>query len=303
MYANPIQQTFLADPFILKHQGQYYAYGTGSTGPNGERFPVMYSDDCDDWKMLGWSLLPEDGDDFWAPEVAYNDGLFYMYYSAHGMDGRRGHQLRVAISDSPLGPFYDAETSLVPGEPFTTDPHPFRAADGQWYIFYAQNFFTEDRGYRAGMGIVVDRMLDMTTLAGTPEIVIRPFADWHLFQAKQRTADGCVDWHAVGGPAVRYHNGRYYCFYYGGGSENTTYGMGYVISDHPMGDYRLPPSGQAPLLPSNPGIVIAPGQNSFTTSVDDSQELIIYHAWDMVTSAPIMRVDRLEWEGNYPVIA
>jgi len=43
--------------------------------------------------------IPDLGTHFWAPEVAYAEGKFFLYYSVGHDD--KNHQLRVAISDSP----------------------------------------------------------------------------------------------------------------------------------------------------------------------------------------------------------
>jgi hypothetical protein len=64
-----------------------------------------------------------------------------MYYSsgegaAEGTDQTR----RVAVAGHPAGPFVDAGKLLVPDQPFSIDAHPFRDADGQWYLFYCVDF-------------------------------------------------------------------------------------------------------------------------------------------------------------------
>ena len=300
-YKNPVYDKYLADPFVLHHDGKYYAYGTGSLSPEGRPFPVLYSTDLVNWEQQGWSLIPPGGDEFWAPEVAYFNGLFYMYYSAHGIDGQ-DHQLRVATSADPLGPFQDAGVVLIPDQPFTIDAHPFQDRDGQWYLFYARDFLTLDQQYRVGTEIVVDRMLDMLTLAGDPRVVIRPHADWQLFKAGRSMYGAVYDWHTVEGPAVRLHNGRYYCFYSGGAWEHDNYGVTYVVADHPLGPYRMPSGEEHILLRSAPGYLIGPGHNSFTVSPSGDQEYMVYHAWDLEMTARRMCIDPLYWENDIPVM-
>src|SRR5688500_3429730 len=148
-YTNPVFPHIMADPFVLAYEGHYYAWGTGPAGPHGERFPLLHSTNLTEWEQLGWALIPPGGNDFWAPEVAFNNGMFYMYYSAHGIEGR-DHQRRVAVSESPAGPYRDTGRILVPDQPFSIDPHPFRAPDGTWYLFYAQDFLTLDGDDRVG---------------------------------------------------------------------------------------------------------------------------------------------------------
>ena len=77
-YQNPVFDQYMADPFVLKHEGHYYAYGTGSLSAEGWPFPVLQSSDLAHWEPLGWALVPPGGDEFWAPEVAYHNGVFHM---------------------------------------------------------------------------------------------------------------------------------------------------------------------------------------------------------------------------------
>lgn len=300
VYTNPVYKDYFADPFVLRHNGEYYAYGTAPASPEGHAFPVLHSTDLVNWEFKGWSLVPSCGNDFWAPEVAYNDGKFYMYYSAHGVEGR-DHQLRVAVSDTPTGPFIDSGRVLVPDQPFSIDAHPFQAADGDWYLFYSVDFLTLDGDYRIGTGIVVDRMVDMLTLAGTPQTVVRPHADWQLFKAQRPMYGNVYDWHTIEGAAMRYHNGRYFCFYSGGAWEHDNYGISYVVADHPMGPYTRPEHVDGALLRSVPGCVVGPGHNSFVEAPDGS-EYVVYHAWDTAMTSRLMRIDRLSWDGDQPVM-
>lgn len=300
-YTNPVYSEYFADPFVLRHEGVYYAYGTGAGSEDGQQFPVLRSFDLVTWERHGWALAPLPGGEmFWAPEVAYHEGIFYFYYSASAIEGR-DHQLRVATSTDPLGPFVDTGRVLIPDEPFTIDAHPFRDVDGQWYLFYSQDFLTLDGDYRVGTGIVVDKLVNMLELAGDPQVVIRPHADWQLFQAQRPMYGAVYDWHTIEGAAMRLHNGRYYCFYSGGAFERDNYGVAYVVADHPLGPYQRPEGVDGPLLRSAPGQVIGPGHNSFTEGPDGS-EYIIYHGWDPAMTARLMRVDRLVWAGDTPVI-
>jgi beta-xylosidase len=118
------------------HNGEFYAYGT--VPPGGLTIPVLHSRDLVTWRPLGDALALNDDafEALWAPEVAYDNGTFYMYYSAGGEEGE-DHRLRVATATRPSGPFEDSGVVLTPDDPFTIDAHPFRDVfDGQWYLFY-----------------------------------------------------------------------------------------------------------------------------------------------------------------------
>ncbi|GGZ01254.1 glycoside hydrolase family 43 protein [Pseudoduganella plicata] len=300
-YLNPVYPHTMADPFVLRHDGLYYAYGTAPVGADGRAFPVLRSRDLVAWEPLGHALVPPGGHDFWAPEVAARDGKFYMYYSAQGIDDA-DHQLRVAVSEHPGGPFLDAGVVLVPDQPFSIDAHPFRDGDGQWYLYYCIDFLELEDDHRVGTGIVVDRLLDMTTLAGEPRVVVRPHEDWHLF-LKNRAMYGAVyDWHTVEGPAMQCHDGRYYCFYSGGAWERENYGVSYVVADNPLGPFSRPAGGgRALLMSTRPGRLIGPGHNSFTCSPDGKETWIVYHAWQPDMGGRRMCIDQLHWENVRPV--
>ncbi|MBL8160397.1 MAG: glycoside hydrolase family 43 protein [Anaerolineae bacterium] len=300
-YQNPLYPGYFADPFVFRHAGHYYAFGTGPDPADGRVFPTLSSPDLVHWTAHGGALEPVLGaDQYWAPEVAWHDGLFYLYYSAHGINGC-DHQLRVATSAHPLGPYSDCGLLLVPGEPFTIDAHPFRAADGTWYLYYSRDFLTLDGADRVGTGIVVDRLVTMSALAGQPQVVVRPHADWQLYEAGRLMYGARYDWHTIEGAAVREHNGRYYCFYSGGAWERENYGVSYVVADHPLGPYTRPDGLDGALLRSLPGQVIGPGHNSFVTA-PDGQEMIVYHGWDVDRTARQMRMDRLTWHDGRPIL-
>ena len=301
-YQNPVYPDTMADPFVLKHEGVYYAYGTAPGGADGRQIPVLRSTDLVEWQALGHALLPNGAEHYWAPEVAFHEGRFYMYYSSGSAPEGTDQQLRVAVSGHPAGPFTDSGTILVPDQPFSIDAHPYRHSDGHWYLFYCVDFLEQDGEHRVGTGIVVDRLIDMHTLAGDPRVVVRPHQDWHVFRKGRSMYGGVHDWHTVEGAFVQVHDGQLYCFYSGGAWERENYGISYVVADHPLGPYRVPAGGhEALLMRSRPGAVIGPGHNSFTTSPDGSQTWIVYHAWDVAQTTRRMCIDRLDWEGDRPV--
>jgi hypothetical protein len=91
--SGPLIEDYLADPFVFRHGQTYYTVGTGGAearGMLGESnetrvFPLYSSVDLKNWEARGRALVRPDpafGNTFWAPEVAYHRGVFYMYYSA-----------------------------------------------------------------------------------------------------------------------------------------------------------------------------------------------------------------------------
>lgn len=309
-YTNPVYKGYFADPFVWEYKGIYYAVATGAAEAYGEEvtdaarvFPLLRSSDFINWHFAGHALVRPDpalGDNFWAPEVAYCDGKFYLYYSVGHED--KDHQLRVATSDKPLGPYLDVGPLLNLSEcPFAIDPHPFRDDDGQWYLFYARDFLDTENGVRAGTALMVDRLQGMTKLAGEGKVVLRARSDWQRFLVNRPMYGGVYDWHTLEGPCVRKYQGRYYCFYSGGRWETENYGVDYGVADHVLGPYSDIGNETGPrVLRSVLGRVLGPGHNSMILAPDGQTEYIVYHAWEMDMSARQMFLDKLIWTPDGP---
>ncbi len=307
-YTNPVWTGYFADPFVLRTGDEYYAYGTGGPENNGlqadgRMFPLLHSTDLAHWTLLGGALEPLNDPArpaYWAPEVAARDGLFYMYYSAGGWEGEI-HQLRVAIADSPAGPFRDQGVVLMPDEPFTIDAHPFQdPKDGSWYLFFAKDFLD---GERPGTGTaVVPLGDDMVSVACKVTTVLRASSDWQIYM-RDRSWYGrsWPAWHTVEGPFARFHEGLYYCFYSGGQWETPDYGVGYGVAESVLGPYRDEWNTSGPcVLRGIEGKVPGPGHNSLVLGPDNRVTFVVYHAWDPACVMRRMCIDTLVWTPDGP---
>jgi len=307
-YTNPVIADDVPDPTVKKFGSHYYCFGTTGNrrAPDDRIFSTWRSDDLVHWEQLPGALTPPSSNTnylYWAPEVTENKGIYYLYYAMGGVEPEH-FGIRVALSDHPQGPYFDSGVVLKDCQTnrFTIDPFPFRDDDGQWYLFYARDFLNTDDGARAGTALVVDRMIDMTTLAGEPRTVLRARHDWQRFQAERPMYGGTLwDWHTLEGPCVRKHEGRYYCFYSGGRWETESYGVDYAVADHPLGPYQdTSDSGGARVLRSAPDHLLGPGHNSLVVGPDGETEYLAYHAWDPGRVARRMCLDRLLWTPEGP---
>ena len=306
-YTNPVYAGYFADPFVWKVGGTYYAIGTGADEAagriNSRVFPLLTSPDLMHWQEAGRALEPLDatfGGTYWAPEVAHYDAKFYLYYSVGHADKR--HQLRVAQSDNPLGPYRDAAGPLVDSEecPFAIDAHPFRDDDGQWYLFYARDFLELDEG-RAGTALAVSRLETMTRLAREWNVVLRARFDWQRFQADRPMYGRVYDWHTLEGPCVRKRDGRYYCFYSGGRWETDSYGVDYGVAEAAMGPYAdTALASGARVLRTAPGRAVGPGHNSIVVGPDGKTDFMVYHAWGPDMTARRLCIDPIDWTSEGP---
>lgn len=309
----PVWDGYLADPFVWRHEEWYYATGTGdveaadgfgdaSNADIGEEkiFPILRSSDLKNWEKLGAALVRPDhalGYQFWAPELAYNDGTFYLYYSI----GPK-HQLRVATSKLPEGPYIDAGLQLTsePQSPFAIDASPFQDDDGQWYLFYARDFLDEDQ-FHAGTSLAVDRMGTMTQLTGEEKVVVRARFDWTIFEKNREIYDRLwAQWHTIEGAQIIKHEGVYYCFYSGACYGTDSYGVDYLTAAHPLGPWNDEGSDNGPrVLKSVPGKLIGPGHNSLVVG-PDSRDYIVFHAWNEEGTKRQMHIEPLEWTAEGP---
>lgn len=301
-YQNPVWRGYFADPFVLRAGGAYYAYGTGeglAETDTGERraFAILASNDLVNWKPAGAALklasAAAHDRAYWAPEVASHDGRFFLYYSSAPAGHDELHRLHAAVADEPTGPFVDAGAVLPEEEGFCIDGHPFRdPATGAWYLFFAKDFFAE----RTGTGLaVVPLTSDLLRAAELSRTVLRPNADWQIYQRNRRLyGQDWSAWHTVEGPCVVPHEGRYYCFYSGGNWQTKDYGVSYAVAEHPLGPYIHAPESGPIVLSERTGEVLGPGHNSYAVAPDGT-EFLVYHAWDSGRKARRMCIDRLVW--------
>ncbi len=291
-YLNPVYRSSFPDPFVLKFRGEYFAYCTGVTDHGV--FQVLRSADLVHWQSLGAAMdpLPTGEPFYWAPEVNYHNGKFYLYYS---VGNEALMHLRVAVADRPDGDFVDSGSRLTSQE-FAIDAHVFRDDDGRWFMFYATDFLDHSH---IGTGTVIDRMLDPYTLTGDPRPVTRAMYDWQVYDP-QRKEKGGVRWHTIEGPCVLKRKGAYYEMFSGGNWQNPSYGVSFAVSDDidRNVEWRQHADGDAnhPILSTLRGRVIGPGHNSVVRGPDNRELYCIYHQW--VGDERVMAIDRLDFAGD-----
>ncbi len=292
-YTNPVYDRSFPDPFVLKHCGGYFAYCTGPVS-DGRIFGILRSTDLVNWTDGGGAMNPldESYSHYWAPEVTYHNGTFYMYYS---VGNETLMQIRVATAHSPLGPFTDSGHSLT-SEEFAIDPHVLRDSDGQWFMFYATDFLDHSH---IGTGTVVDRMIDPFTLNGKPRPVTRARYNWQVYDPARKEKGG-VRWHTVEGPFVISRKGVYYEMFSGGNWQNNTYGVSFAVTDTIESDQEWTQYSDGnsilPVLRTLPGKIVGPGHNSVIRGPNNRELYCIYHRWHQ--DARVLAIDRMDFAGG-----
>lgn len=213
----------LADPTIFLHNGTYYLYGTVE-GSADEGFLVYVSEDMKNWKSPkdvenGFALHKKDnyGDKgFWAPQVFFHDGKFYMAYTAN-------ENIAIAVSDSPVGPFRQKIKEPLNASVKQIDPFVFIDNDKK-YLFHVR--------LAEGNRIFVAELSDdfMSVKAGTLKECINADTKW------ENNAD--ASWPVTEGPSVFKWNDLYYLVYSANDFRSIDYGVGYAVSDNPEGPWK-----------------------------------------------------------------
>lgn len=139
----------IRDPFIYtdREQGCYYMYGTteleaGSLAA-GARFAVYRSEDLEyfegpkvifDGSKIGfWADR-----DFWAPEVHFYNGKYYLFGSCRSSSQLRGTQ--IFVSDSPDGEFLPLTEQPITPRDWECLDGTFWVEDGIPYIIFCHEW-------------------------------------------------------------------------------------------------------------------------------------------------------------------
>ena len=293
----PVWDGYCADPFVLGTETGWTMYGSAPAAlPDGRVFQTLHSDDLVSWTDTGGALEPlagaVDGTEYWAPEVAFADGAYWMYYSA-GV-GDKNHHLRVARAAAPGGPFRDVGVDLTPGLTFAIDPSPFLDSDGSRWLYFATDQLS---GERPGTVVAVAPLTTPTSI-GRHEVVLTATADWQRYQADRMMYGERRDWHTLEGPQVMERLGRYWMCYSAGNWHDGSYGVALATALHPAGPWR--PCGEgATFLNSGDTGLLGPGHNSLF--VDGAGVAhTAFHAWDDGRTRRSPYVAPVSWAGGSP---
>jgi GH43 family beta-xylosidase len=291
-YTNPVYPDSFPDPFVLKFRGEYFAFCT-DFARDGKVFPVLRSRDLVNWTEVGGAMekLNNDAPFYWAPEVFYHNGKFYLYYS---VGNETLMEIRVAVSDRPDGGFLDSGHKLT-NQDFAIDAHVF-TDDGERYLFYATDFLEHTH---IGTGTVVDKMLDWFTLEGNPRPVTRAKYDWQIYDPN-RAEKGGVRWHTVEGPTVLKRKDIYYEMFSGGNWQNLTYGVSFAVASdiNQNEEWTQFSDGEKvyPILRTIPDLIIGPGHNSVIRGANNRELYCVYHLW--AENGRVLAIDRMDFAGG-----
>ncbi len=175
----------------------------------------------------------------WAPDAAYKNDTYYLYFPAKNANGI--FQIGVATSDSPEGPF-TPDPEPMKGS-YSIDPAVFEDEDGKFYMYFGGIWGGQLQKYRnnkyaveneepvanePSLGpIVVQLTDDMKQFAEEPrEIKILDSNDKVLLAGDNNRRFFEGSW-------THKYNGKYYFSY----STGDTHYICYAIGDSPYGPF------------------------------------------------------------------
>lgn len=137
-FNNPVLPGDFADPAVVRVGDDYWATATSSEW--APLFPLLHSKNLVDWEIKGHvfpNKLPDWAEaHFWAPEIAYEDGKYYIYYTAK----KKGGNLCVGVASAtaPTGPYTD-HGPLVCQEAGSIDGFPIRDEKGDLHLIWKED--------------------------------------------------------------------------------------------------------------------------------------------------------------------
>ncbi|MCF2446688.1 family 43 glycosylhydrolase [Dyadobacter sp. CY345] len=251
-----------ADPSVIKVGDTYYAAATSSNW--APAFPVMKSKDLRNWQQTG-SIFPDltAWADFyyWAPELNYENGKVYAYYTAHKNGGNLC--VGVASADSPEGPFKD-HGPLVCQEVGSIDGFPIRDENNKLHLIWKE---------------------DGNSVGKPTPIWIQPMNEERtaLTGEKKELFRNDVPWEAnlIEGVSVIKNNGYFYSIYAAAGccGPGCTYATGIARAKNLMGPWEK--FNGNPIL-AGQGDWMCPGHGTAVTY--NGKNYFMYHAYDKASN-------------------
>ncbi|WP_162054454.1 family 43 glycosylhydrolase [Pontibacter pamirensis] len=284
-YTNPVLPGDYADPSVVRVGDDYWATATSSEW--APLFPILHSKNLVDWETVGHVFpdkLPEWAEaHFWAPEIAHENGRYYIYYTAKKKGGNLC--VGVASSASATGPYVD-HGPLVCQEVGSIDGYEIRDKDGQLYLVWKED------GNSQGLPtpIWAQRMNEERT-ALTGEM-------FEMFRNDPGTWEGGL----VEGPAIVRRGDYFYNFYAGDKccGRECTYGVGVARATSIKGPWEK--YEQNPIMKQNEEWK-CPGHGT-VVSDPSGRDYFLYHAYNTDSFVYAGRqglLDEIKWgEDGWP---
>lgn len=251
------------DPSVTKIGNSYWASATTSNWLPA--YPLLKSKDLIHWKPEGYvfNQAPDWADYyFWAPEISYENGKVYIYYSAHKKGGNLC--LGIASADKPEGPYRD-HGPMMCEEAGSIDAFPMRDENGKLYLVWKEDANSVKRPTPIW---AMEMNEERTKLVGEKH---------ELFRNKIAWEENLVE-----GVSMLKHGDYFYAFYAAAGccGAGCTYVVGVARSKKLLGPWEK--DAKNPVI-KNSDQWICPGHG--TAVEKDGRFYFLHHAYDKTTNA------------------
>lgn len=271
-FNNPIAEQ-RADPWVFKtDDGKYYLI---ATVPEYDRIVLRKSDSINGlqnakekeiWHKHEKGVMSHH---IWAPELHKIDSIWYIYFAAGEVENIWDIRMWVLSNSSknPMEGEWKEEGKIkTQKDSFSLDATIFEHNDKR-YLIWAQNI---SEG-KHGTALVLSEMKSPTTLIG-PEIVLtEPEFSWEKMK-----------YNVNEGPAVIKRNGKIFVTYSASATnQNYCIGLLWIDDDADLMEVSNWHKSPGPVFYTNEELKrYGPGHNSFTTTEDGRNTIMIYHARD-----------------------
>lgn len=250
-----VSHIYTADPSAHVFNGRIYIYPSHDTATgtpendNGDHFNMMdyhiLSMDriggkvTDHGVALDIKNIPWAGRQLWAPDAAYANGTYYLYFPVK--DKQDIFRIGVATSNKPEGPF-TAEPQPITGS-YSIDPAVFKDDDGSYYMYFGgiwggqlqrwnNNQYDANGSLRKGdepaiLPRVAKLSPDMKSFAEPVREIKILDSNGNLFKEQNN------DKRFFEAAWMHKYNGKYYFSY----STGDTHNIVYAIGDSPYGPF------------------------------------------------------------------
>ena len=295
-YTNPLRTSdssviHLADPFVYKAGDLFYLTGTTAL-KDGEGFSYYTSTNLKSWAYKGELFRkPENHPGtfgFWAPEVEYYQGKYYLTYSCYMNDA--GRMLTcLAVSERPEGPFEDLYAPWFDLGYSAIDADIFVDDDGQPYVYFSKNSLIDSLATGELYGARLKE--DLSGLADEPVFISGASQPWEKVNWERNRCNE--------GAFVFKKDGRYYMTYSANDTGYEFYGVGVSYAEHPLGPWVK--DGRNPLLSTDLSKgVSSPGHNSVIEGPDGRLYMVYHRHADPLCEKPnwdrVVCMDRLSFD-------
>jgi hypothetical protein len=250
-----VPHLFTADPSAHVFNGRIYIYPSHDVDSGipendlGDHFDMrdyhVFSMDSIDGEVTDHGVvlsvkdIPWGGRQLWAPDAAYKDGKYYLYFPLK--DKNDVFRIGVAVSDKPEGPFAPQHDPIRGS--FSIDPAVFDNGNNEFHMYFGGLWGGQLQRYRNNKAIEcghepadnepalcarVARLTDdMLQFAETPRDVLI------LDENGEPLKAGDHDRRYFEGPWMHKYNGLYYFSW----STGNTHFLCYATGDNPYGPF------------------------------------------------------------------